>query len=136
MRQKLTTRIGAIRTIGTLVSVLSLMVCVSSGHAQDEEQAPPALRVAVVDVARVNAEYELLAQKVIETEQWARQQQQYLDSLNAKASFLTEEAFIKVGTGGENLGDTSIDKLSGFSFFHLLTDGHFYPGLKQSSDII
>ena len=64
--------------------------------AVSAQETKPAIRIALVDIARVNAEFNQLAQKRGEMQQWFQQQKAYLAELEDKYSYLSEQHFNEI----------------------------------------
>lgn len=80
------------RLVTGLMVALWLLVGAFSGAAANTETAP-AIKVALVDMGRVNTEYAQLAQKRAELQQWFEQQQRYLEELETRYIYLSEQHF-------------------------------------------
>ena len=89
--------------IGVLALCFVATIIAAPALAQAETAAQPAeqpavsgLKVAVVDVKRINDEYVKPQTRNETTANWARRQQQYIDELQNRYMHLSEEAFNEV----------------------------------------
>ncbi len=81
------------RLIVSLLFVLAATSCPWDVWAQP----PPApARIAIVDIAKINADFSVLARKREEMQQWFQQQQTYLEELDTKYAYLSEQHFNEV----------------------------------------
>jgi len=76
-----------------LLAVLGMAGLCQLAHAQT---AAPAVRIAVVNVKQINDVYVKVEVGRDDTQEWARQQQDYLDELRNKYVYLGQDAFDEV----------------------------------------
>lgn len=75
--------------------MVALWVLVGSLSGATADTSPP-IKVALVDMGRVNTEYSQLAQKRAELQQWFEQQQRYLEELETRYIYLSEQHFNEI----------------------------------------
>lgn len=80
-----------------LVKGLMVALCVGTlAFSKATADTEPPIRVALVDMGRVNAEYGRLAEKRMELQQWFEQQQRYLEELETRYIYLSEQHFNEI----------------------------------------